>query len=124
MYEYYEREIWQQTKNIIGDYEQFMGRDRDIFINIKDESPRLYGGRSLLTVPTMFQLQRSVMFVTYMIQKTDAETLRNEIKQIYSENVKKQIEHAKKRGERIKMITRYGEEISSYEEKKRERMDQ
>jgi len=121
MYGDYEREVWDQTKNIIGDYESMMGRDRDAFMAMKDTTPRLYGGSALITVPTMAQLQRSLMYVMYTIQRSDAEATRREIKQVYTDNVRKQMEDAKARGERIEMVTRYGEVVTSFDDKKRGR---
>jgi len=121
MYKDYERTLWNETKNIVGDYEQFMGCNRDEFMALDDTSPRLYGGSSLLSVPTMFQLQRSLMFVMFKIRKADAEAVRQQVREIYTANVRRQMEEARERGERIQMVTRYGEEVSSFDEKKRDR---
>ena len=112
----------QQMMMVQADYIERRGLDREAFMKYKDDSPRLYGGEALYTVPTMFQLQQSLLHTVFLIGKTDEEENYKEIQAIYEKNVKEQIEGAKARGERITFVTRTGETVSSFEDKKRERV--
>jgi len=113
------RVVHQQMMMVQGDYIERRGLDREAFMKYKDDSPRLYGGEVLFTVPTMFQLQQSLLFAVFQMQKKDEEENFKEIAAIYNKNVKEQIEAAKARGERITFVTRTGETVTSFEDKKR-----
>lgn len=115
------RTIAQQTQLSLADTIERRGLDREAFLKHKDDSPRVYSfdSEGLSTLPSLFALQQSVLHTVFLIEEKDDRANYEEIQTIYNKNVKEQIDMAKARGERITFVTRTGETVSSFEDKKR-----